>query len=84
LLRRQNTFGVRSLHGSQDEMMSALYLQVSIISQALIFVTRSRGWCFTEVPGLLLCAAFVVAQIVCRHYLFSLLPASHPASMIHP
>ncbi|CAO2201129.1 unnamed protein product [Urochloa humidicola] len=60
----ENTFSVRSLHGSPDEMMSALYLQVSIISQALIFVTRSRGWCFTEMPGLLLCAAFVVAQII--------------------
>ena len=55
---------MRSLHGSRDEMMSALYLQVSIISQALIFVTRSRGLCFTERPGFLLCVAFVVAQIV--------------------
>lgn len=60
----QNTFHVRSLRGSNEEMMSALYLQVSIISQALIFVTRSRSWSFTERPGLLLCAAFVVAQIV--------------------
>ncbi|XP_062196094.1 plasma membrane ATPase-like isoform X2 [Phragmites australis] len=58
-----STFHVRPLHGSRDEMMSALYLQVSIISQALIFVTRSRSWCFSELPGLLLCAAFVVAQI---------------------
>jgi len=45
-------------------MMSALYLQVSIISQALIFVTRSRSWCFAERPGLMLGAAFVIAQIV--------------------
>ncbi|CAO2185907.1 unnamed protein product [Urochloa humidicola] len=60
----ENIFSVRSLHGSPDEMMSALYLQVSIISQALIFVTRSLGSCFTEMPGLLLCAAFVVAQII--------------------
>ncbi|CAL4937454.1 unnamed protein product [Urochloa decumbens] len=59
-----NTFHVRSLRGRNDEMMSALYLQVSIISQALIFVTRSRGWCFTERPGFMLCAAFVVAQII--------------------
>ncbi|KAL6847563.1 hypothetical protein ACP4OV_022589 [Aristida adscensionis] len=57
-------FNVRSLSGSTDEMMSALYLQVSIISQALIFVTRSRSWCFLERPGYLLCAAFAVAQIV--------------------
>mgnify|MGYP003702974107 CR=1 FL=1 len=48
----------------KDEMMSALYLQVSIISQALIFVTRSRSWCFVERPGMLLCGAFVAAQIV--------------------
>jgi H+-transporting ATPase len=45
-------------------MMSALYLQVSIISQALIFVTRSRGWCYFERPGYLLCGAFVIAQMV--------------------
>ncbi|KAG2543803.1 plasma membrane ATPase-like isoform X2 [Panicum virgatum] len=59
-----NTFHVRSIRGSNGEMMSALYLQVSIISQALIFVTRSRSWCFVERPGFLLCAAFVIAQIV--------------------
>ncbi|GJN09214.1 hypothetical protein PR202_ga27198 [Eleusine coracana subsp. coracana] len=58
------TFNVKSLSGNNDEMMSALYLQVSIISQALIFVTRSRSWSFTERPGCLLCIAFVVAQIV--------------------
>ncbi|KAF8780137.1 hypothetical protein HU200_001797 [Digitaria exilis] len=59
-----NTFHVRSLRGSNAEMMSALYLQVSIISQALIFVTRSRSWCFVERPGFMLCAAFVIAQII--------------------
>lgn len=80
MLRRQNTFEVRSLHGSQDEMMSALYLQVSIISQTLIFVTRS-GWCFTEMHGLLLCAAFVVTQIVSQP---SLLPAAEPSSIHDP
>lgn len=45
-------------------MMAALYLQVSIVSQALIFVTRSRGWSFLERPGLLLVSAFVIAQLV--------------------
>lgn len=43
---------------------SALYLQVSTISQALIFVTRSRGWSFTERPGLLLVTAFIIAQLI--------------------
>ncbi|TVU48513.1 hypothetical protein EJB05_08151 [Eragrostis curvula] len=58
------TFNVKSLSGNNEEMMSALYLQVSIISQALIFVTRSRSWSFTERPGYWLCGAFVAAQIV--------------------
>ncbi|XP_021813582.1 plasma membrane ATPase 1-like [Prunus avium] len=46
------------------KLASAVYLQVSTISQALIFVTRSRGWSFTERPGLLLVIAFIVAQLV--------------------
>jgi len=41
-----------------------MYLQVSIISQALIFVTRSRGWSFFERPGTLLIFAFILAQLV--------------------
>ncbi|CAL5362588.1 unnamed protein product [Camellia sinensis] len=44
--------------------MAALYLQVSIVSQALIFVTRSRSWSFAERPGLLLLFAFVAAQLI--------------------
>lgn len=63
-----NTFNVRSLrHNNIDgekEMMAALYLQVSIVSQALIFVTRSRSWSYFERPGLLLVSAFLVAQLV--------------------
>ncbi|GLT58309.1 hypothetical protein SLA2020_312110 [Shorea laevis] len=45
-------------------MMTALYLQVSIVSQALIFVTRSRSWSYVERPGLLLAIAFIVTQLV--------------------
>lgn len=48
----------------KEQLASAVYLQVSTISQALIFVTRSRGWSFTERPGLLLVAAFIIAQLV--------------------
>ncbi|KAL0312964.1 UNVERIFIED_CONTAM: ATPase 11, plasma membrane-type [Sesamum radiatum] len=47
----------------KDKLASAVYLQVSTISQALIFVTRSRGWSFTERPGLLLVGAFIIAQL---------------------
>lgn len=55
---------MRSLRGKEDELMSALYLQVSIISQALIFVTRSRSWSWIERPGLLLLGTFLAAQLV--------------------
>lgn len=59
----ENHFGVESL-SSTEEISSAMYLQVSIISQALIFVTRSQSWSFMERPGILLMCAFVVAQLV--------------------
>ncbi|KAL2896944.1 Plasma membrane ATPase 4, partial [Bienertia sinuspersici] len=49
---------------SHGQMMAALYLQVSVISQALIFVTRSRSWSYAERPGLLLFGAFLIAQLV--------------------
>ena len=57
-------FGVKSIRGSPDELTAALYLQVSVISQALIFVTRSRSWSFVERPGLLLVTAFFAAQLL--------------------
>jgi H+-transporting ATPase len=64
-------FGVETLektaHDDFRKLASAIYLQVSTISQALIFVTRSRGWSYVERPGLLLVAAFIVAQLV-SHY----------------
>ncbi|KAI4335596.1 hypothetical protein L6164_014230 [Bauhinia variegata] len=59
-----NTFGVKPIAGVEEELNSALYLQVSIISQALIFVTRSRGWSYFERPGILLITAFLAAQLV--------------------
>ncbi|KAF5732876.1 H+-ATPase family protein [Tripterygium wilfordii] len=48
----------------KEQLASAIYLQVSTISQALIFVTRSRSWSFTERPGSLLVIAFIIAQLV--------------------
>lgn len=62
------TFGVPTLektaHDDFRKLASAIYLQVSIISQALIFVTRSRSWSYLERPGLLLVGAFLGAQLV--------------------
>ncbi|XP_044376678.1 ATPase 10, plasma membrane-type [Triticum aestivum] len=60
----ESHFGVRSLKGDAEEVSSAVYLQVSITSQALIFVTRSRGLSFLDRPGTLLVCAFAVAQLV--------------------
>ncbi|KAG8388244.1 hypothetical protein BUALT_Bualt02G0105600 [Buddleja alternifolia] len=57
-------FGVRPIRDNYRELNSAIYLQVSIVSQALIFVTRSRSWSYVERPGLLLVAAFFVAQLI--------------------
>lgn len=45
-----------------QELASAVFLQA--ISQALIFVTRSRDWYFTERRGLLLVSAFIIAQLI--------------------
>ncbi|EOA22158.1 hypothetical protein CARUB_v10002726mg, partial [Capsella rubella] len=57
-------FHVSDLRGNEHEMMSALYLQVSIMSQALIFVLRSRSWSFVERPRPLLLCSFAATQCV--------------------
>ncbi|KZV14666.1 H(\+)-transporting atpase plant/ plasma membrane type, partial [Dorcoceras hygrometricum] len=57
-------FGVKDIRDSEGEKMAALYLQVSIVSQALIFVTRSRSWSYFERPGALLMIAFLIAQLI--------------------
>ncbi|KAK3440089.1 hypothetical protein EUGRSUZ_B00400 [Eucalyptus grandis] len=63
-----HVFGVPTLektaHDDFRKLASAIYLQVSTISQALIFVTRSRSWSYVERPGLLLVVAFVIAQLI--------------------
>ncbi|KAK8261970.1 hypothetical protein V6Z11_D13G225700 [Gossypium hirsutum] len=58
------TFGVKPINDNEDALTTALYLQVSTVSQALIFVTRSRRWSFIELPGPLLLIAFILAQLV--------------------
>jgi H+-transporting ATPase len=46
------------------ELHMIVYLQVAIISQALIFVTRSHGFFFMERPSSALLGAFCIAQLV--------------------
>ncbi|KAI3880892.1 hypothetical protein MKX03_032717 [Papaver bracteatum] len=59
-------FNVSPLVGEENfgKLASAVYLQVSIISQALIFVTRSRSWSFCERPGISHAAAFFSVQLI--------------------
>ncbi|KAM0038128.1 putative P-type H(+)-exporting transporter [Helianthus debilis subsp. tardiflorus] len=64
MVKMAQKFGVKSIRDEEFELMSALYLQVSIISQTLIFVTRSRSWLFVERPGLLLLTAIFIVQLL--------------------
>jgi H+-transporting ATPase len=58
-------FGLKNFDISNDYLLhSVVYLQVSTISQALIFITRSRGPFFTERPSIFLVISFIVAQLV--------------------
>ncbi|CCM02138.1 uncharacterized protein FIBRA_04215 [Fibroporia radiculosa] len=49
---------------NDPQLHSIVYLQVAIISQALIFVTRSHGFFFMERPSFALMGAFCIAQLV--------------------
>ncbi|KAF8524342.1 plasma-membrane proton-e [Hysterangium stoloniferum] len=49
---------------SDPQLHMIVYLQVAIISQALIFVTRSHGFFFMERPSYALLGAFCIAQLV--------------------
>ncbi|KAG0744730.1 hypothetical protein G6F57_008084 [Rhizopus arrhizus] len=61
----QSRFGLQTFTNVNDPVLhSIIYLQVSTISQGLIFITRSQGWFFLERPSVLLMCAFVVAQLV--------------------
>ncbi|CAF0765491.1 unnamed protein product [Adineta steineri] len=70
----QDTFHVDSFYNypqhynppgyNDPKLHSIIYLQVSTISQALIFVTRSRSFFFMERPSVILVCAFIIAQLV--------------------
>ena len=49
---------------NDQKLHTIVYLQVAIISQALIFVTRSHGFFFMERPSYALMGAFLLAQLV--------------------
>ena len=54
----------QAVNHNDPQLHSIVYLQVAIISQALIFVTRSHGFFFMERPSFALMGAFCIAQLV--------------------
>ncbi|KAK7462760.1 hypothetical protein VKT23_007345 [Stygiomarasmius scandens] len=52
------------IDANDRQLHMVIYLQVAIISQALIFVTRSHGFFFMERPSFALMGAFCIAQLV--------------------
>eukprot|EP01018_Ginkgo_biloba_P007500 Gb_37626 [translate_table: standard] len=60
----ERVFFVPSISNNHHKETAVIYLQVSVISQALIFVTRAHSWSFLERPGLFLFQAFLIAQLV--------------------
>jgi H+-transporting ATPase len=51
-------------NAADTQLHMIVYLQVAIISQALIFVTRSHGFFFMERPSYALMGAFCFAQLI--------------------
>ncbi|KAF9479339.1 plasma membrane H+-transporting ATPase [Pholiota conissans] len=67
----QDKFGVSlnnapgtPVNKNDPQLHMITYLQVAIISQALIFVTRSHSFFFMERPSVALVVAFCVAQLI--------------------
>lgn len=62
----EDKFGVTPLHGYPNDprLHMIMYLQVAILAQALIFVTRSHGFSWMERPSFALMGAFCLAQLI--------------------
>ncbi|TFL04752.1 hypothetical protein BDV98DRAFT_543918 [Pterulicium gracile] len=65
----EDTFGVSlqfpgEKRPDDPQLHMIVYLQVAIISQALIFITRSHGFFFMERPSWALLIAFCLAQLI--------------------
>ncbi|KAF7352277.1 Plasma membrane ATPase [Mycena venus] len=58
------TLGSFPVEHNDYQLHMVVYLQVAIISQALIFVTRSHGFFFMERPSTALLGAFCIAQLI--------------------
>ncbi|KAN0065075.1 hypothetical protein ACQY0O_001570 [Thecaphora frezii] len=62
----EDKFGVEAYHGNPNDphLHMIIYLQVAILAQALIFVTRSHGFSWMERPSFALMGAFCLAQLI--------------------
>ena len=61
----EDKFGVDAYKQHNDNHLHMIiYLQVAMISQALIFITRSHGFFFMERPSTALMGAFAIAQLI--------------------
>ncbi|GFS41645.1 H[+]-ATPase 8 [Actinidia rufa] len=58
------TFGVRSISGQTGELTASLYLQVSIVSQAIIFVTSHGAGHLSN--SLAYCLSVPLLQLSCE------------------
>ena len=59
-----NFHSVKHSGWNHPMLNSIIYLQVSTISQALIFITRSHRFFFLERPSIMLIGAFLLAQLI--------------------
>lgn len=57
-------FKHKSLMGSDEEIRSALFLQISTVNQAIALFVHSDGCCIIRWPGPFVTFAFVVSQTV--------------------
>lgn len=71
----QCKFKHKSLMGSDEEIRSALFLQISTVNQAIALFVHSDGCCIIRWPGPFVTFAFVVSQTVSGCFLlFASLP----------
>lgn len=59
----ESMFYVPTISHSNHKEIAVIYMQISVISQALIFVIRAHSWSFLERPGIFLFLAFLIAQL---------------------
>uniref|UniRef100_A0A8I6Y3D8 Uncharacterized protein n=2 Tax=Hordeum vulgare subsp. vulgare TaxID=112509 RepID=A0A8I6Y3D8_HORVV len=60
-------FEGRSLMGSDEETRAALFLQMSIVNQAVVLFVHSDDCCLIRCPGPVVACTFIFTQMVATH-----------------